>query len=152
MDCFGEWPRTLPNYAMTRIAQLYLIITSLAILGILAILHAGNQLTPPTRAPGTLPASAAEQTHITVPADASFFGAVQRTLQQNGTSPLSRLFVQLFIIISAPSVAGFLSTRIGQPAIVGEMIADWRLPLNVRGWNGAKRLATQTTGPNGHPR
>ena len=44
-------------------------------------------------------------------------------MSQNGTSALSRLFLQLFIIIAAACLAGCLFVRLGQPAVVGEMIA-----------------------------
>jgi Kef-type K+ transport system membrane component KefB len=108
---------------MTRTAKLYLLITSIAGLGIFLVLHAGSQLTPP-RGPVAAEASALQPVPAATPATAtSFFAAAKGSLYQNGTSALSRLFLQLFIIIAAACIVGSLFIRIGQPAVVGEMIA-----------------------------
>jgi len=47
----------------------------------------------------------------------------ESNLRQNATNPLSRLFLQLFIIISASGVVGWIFTRCGQSAVIGEMVA-----------------------------
>jgi Kef-type K+ transport system membrane component KefB len=107
---------------MTRTAQVYLIISSLAILGLLVIVHVGNQITPP-RLPGTAEAAAVQGAPIASSQESSLLRAATVTLSQNGTSPLSRLFLQLFIIIVAACITGTVFARLGQPAVVGEMIA-----------------------------
>ncbi len=107
---------------MTRTAQIYLIIVSIAALGIFGILRSGSSLPPPR---GPVSAQAVATLHP-VPArvgGTSLVAAAKATLYQNGTSALSRLFLQLFIIIAAACVAGSLFMRLGQPAVVGEMIA-----------------------------
>src|SRR5262245_63878159 len=105
---------------MKRKAQLYLIIVSIAGLAIFYILHAGSQLAPPVAAAG---ASGPTPIEHAAPAGADFFSAAMTTLWQNGTSPLSRLLLQVFIIIAAAGLAGRLARRLGQPAVVGEMVA-----------------------------
>jgi predicted permease len=105
---------------MKRKAQLYLIVVSLAGLAIFFILEAGNRLTPPVAPGGT--AVPAQVAHA-APAGTGFLSAATASLWQNGTSPLSRLLLQVFIIISAAGIAGRIAKRIGQPAVVGEMVA-----------------------------
>lgn len=46
-----------------------------------------------------------------------------RLLNENLRSPLSILLLQIIVIISAARLVGALLSRIGQPAVIGEMIA-----------------------------
>jgi Kef-type K+ transport system membrane component KefB len=103
---------------MKRTAQVYLIIVSLVGCGIFFILNVGSHLPR-----SVAPASSQLATQITAASDTSLFGSVKSNLAQNGTNPLSRLFLQLFVIISACCLIGWLFTRCGQPAVVGEMMA-----------------------------
>jgi Kef-type K+ transport system membrane component KefB len=107
---------------MKRTAQLYLIIVSVVGLGIFFILHAGTQLpSPVSRLPnGSVAVATPNSTAVS---GSSFFAAVQSGLRQNATNPLSRLFLQLFIIIGASGVVAWLFTRCGQTAVIGEMVA-----------------------------
>src|SRR5262245_10691537 len=107
---------------MKRAAQLYLLIVSIVGLGIFFILDVGSQLPPPVSRLSTEPV-AATSPHSADVSDSSFFAAVESTLRQNATSPLSRLFLQLLIIIGASGVVAWLFTRCGQPAVIGEMVA-----------------------------
>ena len=107
---------------MTRTVQLYLVITSIGVLGIFALLRMGNELRPTTDAAPVTPARVARPT-APADSDATFLSAATTNLFHNGTSGLSRLFLQLFVIIVAASVVGALFTKLGQPAVVGEMIA-----------------------------
>jgi Kef-type K+ transport system membrane component KefB len=116
---------------MKRKAQLYLIVVSVASLAIFFILEAGTRLTPPVAAPGL--ATPAHVEHA-APAGAGFLSAAATSLWQNGTSPLSRLLLQVFIIISAAGLAGRLAKRLGQPAVIGEMIAGILLGPSLFGW------------------
>lgn len=115
---FAVFGRRFPT--MRRAAQLYLIIISLAALGIFFVLHAGSQLSPP-RAPAHGMTALAAPVHTAAPD--SFLDSAKASLFQNGSSPVSRLFLQLFIIIVASCLAGVGFRRIGQPAVVGEMLA-----------------------------
>jgi K+:H+ antiporter len=107
---------------MKRTAQLYLVIVSIVGFGIFFMLHLGSQLPPP---PSPVPTKSAGQTsaYVADVGDSSFFAAVKSNLRQNATNPLSRLFLQLFIIIGASGVVGWVFTRCGQPAVIGEMVA-----------------------------
>jgi Kef-type K+ transport system membrane component KefB len=115
---------------MTRTAKLYLLITSVAVLGIFALVHLGGELAPPGAAatrPITFSAPHAAATE-------GFVAGATSALLQNSASGLSRLFLQLFVIIIAASVVGSLFTRLGQPAVVGEMIAGIVLGPSLLGW------------------
>jgi len=107
---------------MKRTAQLYLLIVSIVGLGIFFILHVGSQLPPPVSRLSTEPV-AATTPHSTDVSNSSFLAAVESTLQQNATNPLSRLFLQLLIIICASGVVAWIFTRFGQTAVIGEMVA-----------------------------
>jgi K+:H+ antiporter len=103
---------------MKRAAQLYLVIVSIVGCAIFFILHVGNQLPQPVP---SVPAHTASPP--TRPIDSSLVNSVKSSLSQNGSSPLSHLFLQLFVIIAACGVVGWLFTRCGQPAVVREMMA-----------------------------
>ena len=107
---------------MKRAAQLYLIIVSVVGLGIFFILHAGSQLPPPVSA-GSAKAIATSSAHASGAGESSLFVSVRSTLWQNASNPLSRLFLQLLIIIGASALAAWLFTRFGQTAVIGEMVA-----------------------------
>jgi Kef-type K+ transport system membrane component KefB len=107
---------------MKRTAQLYLIIVSIVGLGIFFILHVGSQLPPPVSRLSTQSVAVTAQ-QLTDVSGSWFFASVQSTLQQNATNPLSRLFLQLLIIIVASGVVAWVFTRFGQTAVIGEMVA-----------------------------
>jgi len=103
----------------------------IAIAGVvLLVLHLGAQLPPPvaaggnsTIAAGASPGVAAHATHAAQLGGNSFITSVKSTLAENGSAPLSRLILQLIVIIAASSALGSLFTRWKQPAVVGEMVA-----------------------------
>src|SRR5438876_4603483 len=107
---------------MKRTAQLYLLIVSIVGLGIFFVLHVGSQLPSPVSRLSTEPV-AATTPHSADVSGSSFFASVESSLRQNATNPLSRLFLQLFIIIGASGVVAWIFTRCGQPAVIGEMVA-----------------------------
>ena len=97
---------------MKRTAQLYLLIVSVVGLGILFILQVGSKL--PAPAPALSTQSTAQHTQqITYASDSSVLGSVKSGLWQNASNPLSRLFLQLMVIISASFLIGRLFTRCG---------------------------------------
>ena len=55
-------------------------------------------------------------------------------LRQNFEDPLTRLFVQLILIVLAARVCGALMRKAGQPAVMGEMIAGILLGPSLTGW------------------
>jgi Kef-type K+ transport system membrane component KefB len=88
-------------------------------LGLLGLLHAGAGLAPlqPPQA-----VSAQGPVLTSVPAPSSLSGLAEG-LRQRAGEPLSRLFLQLLVIIGASRLAGWAFVRMGQPGVVGEMIA-----------------------------
>jgi Kef-type K+ transport system membrane component KefB len=89
----------------------------LACVAILGVLHVGSELPHPaavTAAPEP-PAVAA------APAESSFSG-LTKSLRANLAHPLSHLLVQLFVVIALSQLAGRFCRRIGQPAVVGEIM------------------------------
>jgi Kef-type K+ transport system membrane component KefB len=55
-------------------------------------------------------------------------------LRANLQDPLTRLFVQLILIIVAARLCGVLAKKVRQPAVVGEMIAGIVLGPSLLGW------------------
>ena len=107
---------------MRRTAQLYVLIVSIVGLGIFFVLHEGNQLPPPVSQLST-EAVAATAPHLTDVSGSSFFASVKSTLRQNATNPLSRLFLQLLIVMGASGLVAWIFTRCGQTGVIGEMVA-----------------------------
>ena len=115
---------------MKHTALYYFFAVSAVGIGIFFILRAGNQLPRPVPSVPTRTAASPS----TAPTDWSLVDSVKSSLSQNGTSPLSRLFLQLFVIIALCCVVGWLFTRCGQPAVVGEMMAGILLGPSLFGW------------------
>ena len=104
---------------MKRTAQLYLVIIGIAGI-IFFILHLGNQLPRPV---STVPAKSELAAHPVPVGSSSYVASVKSSLEENASNPLSRLILQLIVIIAASSVIGLIFTRLRQPAVVGEMVA-----------------------------
>src|SRR5207247_10509509 len=99
--------------------------------GMFSILLVGNQL--PAPAPRSPLSSSQITPHLPSAADYSFSASVESTLLANANDPLSRLFLQLFIVILVSYLVGWIFTRFGQPAVVGEMMAGVLLGPSVFG-------------------
>ena len=105
---------------MKRTAVYYFLVLSIVGLGILGLLHLGASLPSPAPAPG---AAASVAAATAKPADGSVIDTALASLSQNGNDPLSRLFLQLLVIIAASRLVGKAFVKCGQPAVVGEMVA-----------------------------
>ena len=116
---------------MKRTAPFYFFVVSAVALGMFFILRAGNQL--PAPAPLSPQSSSQITPHLPSAADYSFSASVESTLLANANDPLSRLFLQLFIVILVSYLVGWIFTRFGQPAVVGEMMAGVLLGPSVFG-------------------
>ncbi len=101
-------------------------------LGIFLTLQFGRTLHPPTD-PTISPNSAA-----VAPSASAKTGSDNYTLfanlRDNLQNPLSRLFLQLVIIVVAARVAGIIFGWLGQPAVIGEMVAGILLGPSLFGW------------------
>jgi Kef-type K+ transport system membrane component KefB len=107
---------------MKRTALLYLLVVTVVGLGIFAVLHLGSKLPQPAAINGAATA-ASPASHAAATGNDSFFGTVSAGLRQSAGDPLNKLFLQLLVIICAARLAGWIMGRLGQPPVVGEMIA-----------------------------
>ncbi|MBX3742428.1 MAG: cation:proton antiporter [Akkermansiaceae bacterium] len=123
---------------MRRTTIFYLLVLLIVGGGILAVLKMGHSLPLPVPADGSAatvhaPAAAAAET-----------GAVESmfsTLRANFAHPLSHLFIQLLVIISASRLMGGLFARFGQPSVIGEMMAGILLGPSLFGWVSPESFA-----------
>jgi Kef-type K+ transport system membrane component KefB len=107
---------------MQSTARLYLLFVGLAAFGVLLILDAGNRLHRHGLAAKA--SNAIESNQPGVPTATTSLGeSIQDRLLQNAKDPLSRFFLQLVAIIIVSYSVGWIFTRCGQPAVVGEMMA-----------------------------
>ena len=118
---------------MKKNILLYLCILSLGGAGVLLILEAGAHLYPShggvdRTAASRLPATAAQPRPETFSPD----GAA-RVLAERLHDPLSLLLLQVFAILITARLVGSLFRRLGQPVVVGEMLAGILLGPSVLG-------------------
>ena len=106
---------------MTRRLLVYVSVVGASILVVAALIQLGDSWF----SPGTLPAAAAPAV-----ADA---GVVARLLANAG-HPLSRLLIQLVVIVVAARGSAMLATRLGQPPVIGEIAAGVLLGPSLLGW------------------
>ena len=114
-------------------ARHYLLIVGLAILVIAATLRVGSDLPGPEV---SLPFLKTDQS-ASVSQSANAVAASPAKEANAGAlsaDPLTRLLLQLSIIIAASYVIGWLFGRCGQPAVVGEMMAGVLLGPSLFGW------------------
>lgn len=107
---------------MMKNALTYLVVIVLSALGIYAIMSVGSSLTPLAAVTPTQPS------HST-------------SLLDHLVQPLSLLLLQIIVITVAARALGWLFTRWGQPAVIGEMLAGIMLGPSLFGW-----LAPQAQG------
>jgi hypothetical protein len=91
---------------MKRTPKLYLLIVSVVGFGIFFILHVGSQLLTPAFRFSTV--ATPNTAHPNGVGGSPFLASVKSNFWQSATSPLSRLFLQLFIVISASGVVAWL--------------------------------------------
>jgi K+:H+ antiporter len=102
-------------------AWLYVIVVSVVGAGILFSLYVGVHLPPP--APASPQIALAQEGVHRADAIRSSSPTVMSGLVHNAGTGLSRLILQLGIILSVSSAVGWAFTRGGQPAVLGEMAA-----------------------------
>ena len=116
--------RNLPEVgfsAFRETAWLYVAVVTIVGAGILFSLYAGAHFPPPTAASHHI-AVAQEGVHR---ADAirSPSPTILAALAHNASTGLSRLILQISIILTVSSAVGWVFMRVGQPAVLGEMMA-----------------------------
>ncbi len=107
---------------MSKNLLFYVVTLVLFGAGIYGVLRLGSSLQADAPAPAAVHASA---THSSVgPAVPQAAGSgIAHTLVDNVKSPLSLLLLQVIVIVLAARILGILFRRIGQPPVIGEMIA-----------------------------
>jgi len=114
---------------MKRTILIYVTLISLFGLGMYLTLHHGRHLLPPT-------ASASVSATIAHAASASSSSAssLLSALNENAKGPLSRLLLQVIVIMVATRAVGTLFAWFGQPPVIGEMAAGILLGPSLLGW------------------
>jgi Kef-type K+ transport system membrane component KefB len=100
-----------------RVSWLYAVTLLPACAAIVILLRLGSAL-PPPQAAATV---AAKPPQVAATAGSALAG-VGKTLEANLDNPLGHLLVQLFVVIALARLAGRVCKRIGQPAVVGEIV------------------------------
>ncbi|MBU6401749.1 MAG: cation:proton antiporter [Verrucomicrobia bacterium] len=99
--------------------------------GIYVALNLGRELQP-------LPAAATHGFTLTnaspVAVEVGPAPSLWANLRENLHDPLGRLLMQLILVVSATRVCGRLARRVGQPAVIGEMLAGIILGPSLLGW------------------
>ena len=80
------------------------------------------------------PAASALAVKQTVATPSVGYSWIWAALYRNISTPLSRLLLQFIIIIGATRTLGTIFSRIGQPAVIGEMAAGILLGPSLFGW------------------
>ena len=110
---------------MSKSLVLYLMVLFVFVAGVYVALEQGRKLNAPQRVALGKPASnsAAEPSP-----------SLLDNLKQNLQDPLTRLFIQLILIVLAARVCGVAARFAGQPAVIGEMLAGILLGPSLLGW------------------
>jgi Kef-type K+ transport system membrane component KefB len=103
---------------MMRLSRFYILTLLIVGAAVAAVLHLGSSLP----APESVTLGARELGAVTAAHEAAPSGLLDG-LRSNLDHPLSHLFVQLLVILATSRMMGRLFTRLGQPAVVGEMAA-----------------------------
>ncbi len=107
----------LTDGAPKQTAMIYFLTIGLCLAGIFVCLYQGPHLAPSTSSTLT---QAASHPASQVASVNSSLGAL---LAHNASDALSRLFLQITLIIAATWFIGWLFHHVGQPTVIGEMVA-----------------------------
>ena len=109
----------------------YLLVLAVFCAGIAVTIRQGQKLQPAAAGNATVQmANAGDGTLAGVGPSASLLD----NLRDNLEDPLTRLFIQLILIIVVARLCGTVATMVRQPAVVGEMIAGILLGPSLLGW------------------
>lgn len=105
-------------------ALIYCFTLVFFIIGIYAIVNAGSRLMPVDERPASSAATTQNQQSHTA----------SKGPLENLAQPLSLLLLQIIVITTVARGMGILFSKIGQPAVVGEMLAGILLGPSLLGW------------------
>jgi Kef-type K+ transport system membrane component KefB len=129
----NAYPLNSPIISRSRVNKnliLYLSVLIFFGLGMYTALHQGRTLQPPSSPSTDHPEWPARHIDVAVEPSASLLA----NLNQHFQDPLTRLFIQVILIVLVARGCGALATRAGQPAVIGEMIAGILLGPSLLGW------------------
>lgn len=116
---------------MGRSRLVYPLVLIVFALGLYAVILQGQKLhAPDSPGPPTHALTLDQGPDAVVAPSASLFASLRENLQD----PLSRLFIQLILIVLGARLCGALARRLGQPAVIGEMLAGIILGPSLLGW------------------
>jgi len=116
---------------MTRLSVIYPLILVTFVLVIYATVLQGRKLHNPPPSPQLEPASSGAQTERSAIAPSA---SLLANLRENLQDPLSRLLIQLILIVLVARLFGSLAKYAHQPAVIGEMMAGIFLGPSLLGW------------------
>src|SRR6185295_13830331 len=103
---------------MKRTILIYVAVLLFCGMGLFVAFERGRHLPPPAAVEGS-PAPVG----IAVPAISLDSHSPWSPLRENLKDPLSRLLLQVIVIVLATRLVGSVFARCGQPAVVGEVLA-----------------------------
>ena len=117
---------------MTRRFLVYMLVIAAAVLAVVGLIHLG---------------AARLSTHgvAAVAAPAQATGAYTQMFD-NARLPLSRLILQLIVIVLVARAFGAVARRVGQPPVIGEIAAGVLLGPSLLGWVGASHERVLVSG------
>lgn len=114
---------------MKRTILIYIGVLLLCGVGMFVAFERGRHLQPPAAVEGA-PATVG----VTAPAASGDSASPWSPLRENLKDPLSRLLLQVIVIVLATRMLGAIFARCGQPAVVGEVLAGILLGPSLLGW------------------
>lgn len=108
----------------------YLLVVLIFGLGVSFVIQAGRKLPPPPNSTAVSAASVAPAVSTATEPSASLYSHITAHLQD----PLARLLIQLIVIVAVARLVGWFAARIGQPSVIGEMLAGIILGPSLVGW------------------
>ena len=114
---------------MKRFVAYFLVVLVFG-LGICLTIEKGRKLPAPQSAQSRVPPTiSGPRLSGTEPS-----GSLLANLKDNFQDPLTRLFVQLILIVMVARACGMLVAKIHQPSVIGEMVAGILLGPSLLGW------------------
>jgi Kef-type K+ transport system membrane component KefB len=108
---------------------LYSVVLGLFGSGIVALVLFGKHLDREKQSRSPSQTVVAKSAAVT--ATTGFFGDVSKNLNH----PLSKLFIEVLVIVAAARCAGFVARKMGQPEVIGEIAAGILLGPSLLGWS-----------------
>lgn len=126
---------------MNKTILLYLSLLLFFTSGILIIFKLGTHLHPKQNIAERREVQLTESTTTPPGAHPDILSSASKTLQENLRHSLSILLLQIIVILVVAKIVGRLFRKLGQPHVVGEMIAGILLGPSLLGWLSPSTMA-----------